>query len=211
MCRYLSSTSGQIETIVREAIVEDTSQTIDSILLGAAAGDAVTPGGLLNGVTPTASAGTTSDNIIADIKALYEAFNTSDSQRALVLIMHPNRRLGVQTSTNALGQQPFSAEVAGGNLLGTPIISSCNVPADSVVAVNTYEFASAGGAPGFSVSQTATLHMEDTSPAPIGDTTVADPLRSLFQTDTTGLRMIMPVTWAMRRDAMVAALSSVAW
>jgi len=48
--------------------------------------------------------------------------------------------------------------------------------------------------------------MEDTTPLEIvsgtGPTT-ADPVRSFFQTATIGVRMLMDVSWKMRRSGMV--------
>jgi hypothetical protein len=39
----------------------------------------------------------------------------------------------------------------------------------------------------------------------------ASPVRSLWQTDSLGLRLILPVTWCMRRPGMVASVSGVNW
>ena len=65
------------------------------------------------------------------------------------------------------------------------------------------------------VSTSATLHMEDTSPTAIGTAgspnVVAAPVRSLFQTDVTGIKMVLPVTWAMRRAGQISMLDTVAW
>jgi hypothetical protein len=57
--------------------------------------------------------------------------------------------------------------------------------------------------------------MEDTTPLAIGTAgtpaTVAAPARSLFQTDSIALRMIMDVNWTLRRSGVVAWTSSVTW
>jgi hypothetical protein len=64
------------------------------------------------------------------------------------------------------------------------------------------------------MSTQATIHMEDTSPAEIvsatGPTT-ANPVRSFFQTDTQGVRMVMDVAWKMRRSGMVRWIDSTSW
>jgi hypothetical protein len=41
--------------------------------------------------------------------------------------------------------------------------------------------------------------------------TTADPVRSMFQTNSVALKMTMPLTWAMRRTGMVQWISSVTW
>ena len=62
---------------------------------------------------------------------------------------------------------------------------------------------------------TATLHMEDTTPLAIGTVgspnTVAAPVRSLWQTDTVGIRMIQPMNWTLRRSGVLAWTQSVTW
>ena len=57
--------------------------------------------------------------------------------------------------------------------------------------------------------------MEDTTPLQIGaagtPNVVAAPVRSFFQTGVSGLRMIMDVTWAMRRTGVVQYIDGVSW
>jgi HK97 family phage major capsid protein/HK97 family phage prohead protease len=64
------ATNGQIETIVRQAILDETSKALDGVLLDASAASTTRPIGLKNGVSHPASAGTTAANIIADLKTL---------------------------------------------------------------------------------------------------------------------------------------------
>ena len=46
--------------------------------------------------------------------------------------------------------------------------------------------------------------MEDTTPLALNDgSTVADPVRSFFQTDSMGVRMVLDVNWKMVRSGMV--------
>jgi hypothetical protein len=85
-----------------------------------------------------------------------------------------------------------------------------------VLLVDAADFFSAtGDAPSFVASDQATLHMEDTTPLAIGTAgtpnTVAAPVRSLFQTDSIGIRMTMDLNWALRRAGVVAFVSSVTW
>jgi hypothetical protein len=85
-----------------------------------------------------------------------------------------------------------------------------------VILLDAADFASLTGDDArFELSDQATLHMEDTTPLAIGTPgappTVASPARSLFQTDSIGLRMIMPMNWIMRRSGIVAWLTGVTW
>jgi hypothetical protein len=64
-----------------------------------------------------------------------------------------------------------------------------------VLLVDAADFFSAtGDEPRFDVSDQAVLHMEDTAPTAIGTagtpTVVAAPVRSLWQTDSIGIRML---------------------
>jgi len=206
-------TMGQIETIIRDAVIEDTTKVMDVKLFDDIAGTAIRPPGLLNGVTPTASSGNTVDNINTDLKALLTPLLTNDAAKDIVIVLNPLRRLGLTMVTNAVGESVFKVEVNSGVLATYPLLNSSNIAADVVHAVNARDFVSAYGGPRFETSTTATLHMEDTDPAEIvsGVPATASPVRSLFQTDTIGLRTIIPMTWDMRRVDQVASLSGVGW
>jgi len=53
--------------------------------------------------------------------------------------------------------------------------------------------------------------MEDTTPLPVNGGTVAEPLRSLFQTDSLALRLIWDVSWVLRRAGACQFRTGVAW
>jgi hypothetical protein len=109
---------------------------------------------------------------------------------------------------------PFKAELAQGTLLGYPVITSTTMTADTLIILDAADFITAtGDVPNFSVSDQAVLHMEDTTPLAISTTTtaVAAPVRSLWQTDSIGIRMIMDINWALRRTGVVALLTSPTW
>jgi hypothetical protein len=62
--------------------------------------------------------------------------------------------------------------------------------------------------PRFSVSKDAVYHAEDTAPEPISG---ANPVRSLWQTDTVGLRLMLDISWALRAPGSVAWVAGVTW
>ena len=72
------------------------------------------------------------------------------------------------------------------------------------------DFASVtGDTPMSDVSDVATIHEEDTAPLPIvtgaqGSGVVASPTRSLWQTASIGVRMMLDMNWTMRRTNMVS-------
>jgi HK97 family phage major capsid protein/HK97 family phage prohead protease len=209
----------QIEAVLRQAIVEDTSVAIDTILLDATAASAIRPAGLRNGVTgATATTGGGLAALVGDVKALAGSLITSSNGhlRDPVWIMNPVQVLSIQFQTNATGQFIFQDEIAQGRFRGYPLYQSTTVPTGTVLLLDAADFFSAtGDVPAFTASDTATLHMDDTTPLALSATgapnTVAAPIRSLYQTDSLAIRMTLDMNWAMRRTGVVAFVSGVTW
>lgn len=198
-----------IEGIIRQAILEDTGIAIDTVLLDNVAATTTRPAGIKIGSTQTASVTASIVGFVADLKTLVGALiaNTKGNLRAPVWIMNPGDVLAATLQQATTGDTPFREEIAGGTLLGIPIIQSTVVVADVMYLVDAADFISAtGDTPNFSVSDQAVLHMEDTSPAQLGTVgtvnVVAAPARSLWQTDTLAIRMIMDINWALRRTGV---------
>ena len=208
----------QIEGLLRQAITEDTTVAIDSVLMDTNAATAVRPPGLRSGVstlTPTAGGGFTA--VVGDVKLLVGALTTSTlgNLRNPVWLMTPALELALRLTVAPNGTFAFAGEIGNGTFAGYPIIVSANVTADTLFLVDAADIVSASGAPRFDVSDSATVHMEDTTPLPIGSTgtpnTVAAPVRSFWQTDTLGIRMTMPLNWSVRRTGMVQYITGVTW
>lgn len=198
-----------IEAIIRQAILEDTGIALDTILLDNAAATTTRPAGIKIGSTQTASVTASIVGFVADIKTMVAALiaNTKGNLRAPVWILNPGDVLAASLQQATTGDTPFREEIAGGTLLGIPIVTSTVVVADVMYLVDAADFITAtGDTPNFSVSDQAVLHMEDTSPTAIttGGSTPAfsSPVRSLWQTDTMAIRMIMDVNWALRRTGV---------
>jgi HK97 family phage major capsid protein len=208
-----------IEGLIRNAIQEDTSVALDTVLLDATAASTTRPAGLRNGVSvTTATSGGGFAALVGDLKALAGALVTGSNGnlRAPTWIMNPVQALAISLTQNAGGDFPFSAEINAGRFQGYPVVLSSTVTAGMVILVDAADFVVIeGGAPRFDVSDQATLHLEDTTPLAIGTAgspaTVAAPVRSLWQTDSIGLRMIMDVNWGMRRTGVIAWTQSVTW
>jgi hypothetical protein len=209
-----------IEGLLRDAIQTDTAIALDSVLIDANAATAIRPAGILNGVsglTPTAGGGFAA--LTGDIKALSGALltGTLGNVRNPVWLMNPQQvnSAGLVAAPGA-GVFPFRDEISRGSLGGWPIIDSGTVPLGTVIAVDAADFVSVtGDGPRLEVSDTATLHMEDTSPSDISTAgspaVVAYPAKSMFQTDMLALRLIMPINWTIRRTGTVAWMAGVTW
>src|SRR5215475_230115 len=209
-----------IEGLLRDAVQQDTAIALDTVLLDANPATAIRPPGLRNGVSgQTATAGGGFAALVGDIKNLTGALLTATAGhiRKLVFIMNPQQILSIsliQPPNAATGLFPFADEVAAGRLRGATIIDSGTVPLGMVICLDAADFVSVGSeAPRFEVSDQATLHMEDTSPADItgGTPSPATPVKSMWQTDSMALRLIWPMNWALRRTGMVSWVSSVTW
>lgn len=216
-----------IEGLIREGMIEDTAIAIDTALLDTQAGTAVRPAGLMNGVTPTAgTAGGGVDQVADDLAALMQPFVAANAATDLVVLANPSEVMRLGLMTNALGQFPFRDVTSGGNLLNIPLIVSTAVTAKTLIMIRVADFATGtGDTPEFDVSDVATLHEEDgtyaadqtvTQPAAtvkpiVSGGTAATPVRSLWQTATIGIRMLLDMDWAMRRAGMVSAVNNVTW
>lgn len=208
-----------IEGLIRSAMQDDTAVAIDTVLLDATAASSIRPAGIRSGVTATpATAGGGFTALVGDIKALVGALitATNGNVRAPVWIMNPVQAMAISLTQNAGGDFPFQAALSNGTLQGYPVIQSPTVAAGRVLLVDAADFVSVtGDEPRFDVSDQATLHMEDTAPLAISaagtPNTVAAPIRSLFQTDTLAVRMILPMNWAFRRAGVVAWTDAVTW
>ena len=205
-----------IEGLLREAIQQDTAIAIDAVLLDANPSTAVRPAGLLAGVagqTPTPIAGGAFAAIVGDLKNLTHALLTATNGniRNMVYIMNPSQALSISfvQPPNPSGLFPFAAEINAGRLNGKPLIQSGTVPVGTIICMDAADFVTVtGDTPRFEISDQATLHMEDTDPAPIDG---ASPVQSMFQTDSLALRLILPMNWLVRRPGVVSYVSGVTW
>jgi HK97 family phage major capsid protein len=208
----------QIEAILRSLIMEDTHIAIDTILLDATAVSGVRPAGLRSGVaglTPTAGGGFTA--LVGDIKQMINVLAAANSLRSPVWIMHPSQTNSIGLTATANGVFPFKQEIDGRTLQGYPVIVSSTQTSGTVMLLDAADFMSVSGDdPRFEVSDQATLHFEDTTPLQLttgaqGSGVVATPTRSMYQTDSLALRMILPMNWAMRRTGVIAWIAAVTW
>lgn len=206
-----------IEAVIRDAMNTDTALVIDTYLLDAVAASTIRPAGLRNGVaglTPSAATNPT-EAMIADIKALVAAIIGVNGGSDIVIIMNTLQNMGINFAQSPAGFL-FPTEGEAGRRFNVTFVNSTSVTPGTVIAVDANEFATASGdTPDFNVSDQATIHEEDTAPLAIGTAgtpaVVAAPVRSLWQTDTIGVRMRMPLNWTMRRAGMVSWMADVLW
>jgi hypothetical protein len=188
-----------IEEFTTAAIKEAVAGLLDTKMFSTNAGDATAPAGILLGATtvpPTAA--TEPWAISSDIGALVEALALNGGGLEPIIIAAP----GQAAALRMWRQQDYY-----------DIAASLALPAGTVVAVEKSSFVSGlDGIPRFETVTGATIHMEDTTPADIvSGGTAASPVKSLFQTNVIGLRMVLNASWGMRNPLHVAVMSGVSW
>jgi len=114
------------------------------------------------------------------------------------------------------GLFPFRQEIAGGTLNNIPFIESAIVAPGTVILIDAADFVTVGAeGPRLDISDQATLHMEDTAPLDLvqagSPPVVAAPQKSLFQTDSLALRLLMWMNWVQRRAGTVVYATTVTW
>jgi hypothetical protein len=202
-----------IEALVRQAILEDTASTLDPLLLDATASSTARPAGLLNGVTAAATGygGGDYEAVLQDFKNLLAPFISANAADNITVVMNPAQGLAIDMMPAPVGNPGWFSSIRS----RVNIVESTHATANRLIALRNSDFCTAlGDAPEFDVSEQATIHMEDTTPLEIvsgtGPTT-ADPVRSLWQTATVGVRMLMDVSWTMRRPSMVQWIDTTTW
>lgn len=234
----LEASNDQIETILSNALRDDTADVLDKALLDAGPRVAgIRPKGLQNGANTAASAG--ADKAAHDLQVALAPILAAGGGKDIVLIMNPQQFAGLALRETALGT-PQYPETANGKFKIYPVIPSNNVPAGVVFVMDAAFFVNAAGAPEFLISEETVLTManaDGTAPTqavdftgvlatagqvgvdagihvaggPAGTGTAGVQAMSMYQQYAVAQRLIMPVNWVMTRANMVSTITSVAW
>jgi hypothetical protein len=190
--------SSNAEALVTDAMVRSVGLALDAALFDAVAGDDVRPPGLRYNI-PATTASTNADlneALIEDLSALAAAVSVigepisfvASPERAVAIVLRARRELSF-------------------TVLASPALA-----ADDVIAISGNGLASAvDAAPELEVSKVAVMH-EETAPLAIGTppNVVASPTRSLWQSDTVGIKIRFNASWALR-DPRALAWATVRW
>lgn len=207
------ASSPSAEAIVRQDLIDTIVQTMDRDFVDPTnAGSAnVKPASIINGVAAVTASGTDSDDVRADVKALFGKFIAANlSLEGAVWIMPATQALGMSMMLNPLGQPEFPGLTAsGGTFFGLPVILSENVPANPgsgdplvgagarIILVKASEILLADdGQTLLDASREASLQMDSAPDSPASATTV---LTSLWQHNLIGIRAERFVNWTKRR------------
>ena len=204
MTREITEASN-IEAVVRQLLIEAAGLSLDAALFSATAASPEQPAGLLNGLAAlTPSALTGFEACGGDLGSLVEDIATRGGGAHAFFVAAPKQ--AVTARFYAGGQ--FYVD-PGSDVL--PIAGSAGLPTGTVIAIEPASLAYSIDTPQFDISKVAAIHQEDTTPADIvAGGTPATPVKSMFQTDSIALRMMLWASWGMRAPH-VSFMQSVAW
>ncbi len=188
-----------IEALVRQVLVESVGAALDVALLDANPASVSRPAGLRNGIAALTASNQANANEAAaeDIGALVGGVANIAGNNAIVFVAAPQQAAALRAWT----RNNFTYE----------ILASSGLAAGTVVCVASNALASACDvAPRLEISNTAVLHM-DTTPTDITTGAVSASVKSLYQSDSVGLRLIMEVSWALRNPGGLAWVQNTGW
>lgn len=204
----IRDSSPSAEALVRDGLVEACAQRVDTTFLSAsAASPAVSPAGILNGLSTLGSNGYTADALRLDVKELYATFIAAKNAGGLYYVMTPSLAKAIQLLYNALGQPEFnSIGTEGGTLLGDPVVTGDNVGATNLILLKPSDIYKIGDMGiQVSISRDATIEQDS---APQGDAeapaAATATLSSMFQTENTAFKVVRPINFAKRRASAAA-------
>jgi hypothetical protein len=196
-----AASASNAETIVSGAIALSAEQSLDTALLGNAPPSASAPAGILNGVTPIASAGTkAAEGIADDLGLLAGAIRANGiNPDSMVVICAPSLAVKIRT--------PASPK------LTNEIRSSSSLAAGVVIGIGAGGLVTGySGGVEVSASEEATLNFESTTPAEIVSSAgvPASPTFNAWQMDMSVLKITGDVAWTVHPGA-VAQVTGAAW
>ncbi|MGF7163140.1 hypothetical protein FHS85_004798 [Rhodoligotrophos appendicifer] len=189
------------EAVVTQLLREDVAAGLDAGYFSTAAGSASAHAGLLNGVSPlTATSGGDYIAMQADLAALAAAVAANGSGQ-VVFIVSP---------TNAAILPIKVPDIASGiTVLPSSAVSDTRVIAVDPISILHFT----DPEPEIDISKHATVHMSNVPLEIVSDTgpTIADPVRSTFQTDALAIRLLADIAFSKRRSGAVAYMDDVDW
>jgi hypothetical protein len=193
-----------VQRVARELLNEAAALLLDgNVFSNAAASPGVSPAGLFNGVSGIAAAtGGGIDAMAKDVEALIAALAAAGGGTHPVFIAAPG--------------QAAAVKMWAGPKFDYPVLASAALAAGTIAAVEAKSFVSGFSAtPTFDTSDQTVVHLEDTFPAQVSTVgtpnVVPAPLRSLWQSNCTAVKMILRCAWAVRASGHVQFVSSTTW
>lgn len=226
--RELLETTNALE-IFENWMLDDLAASIDNSLLDPSVNGitGVRPSAITVGApnTPSASGGTA--NLAAFLEDIGYLRAQMFNARNPVIVMHTHQLNSLELIVTPEANFPLAPMIAAGSFWGMTIVHSPFVPYANIIALDASALAIGASAPSIDVREEASLVMSSASgvdPAmkaggvtqgavdgagsihesDAAGTTPASVTRSLFQTDSTAVRLIQPLTYGMMTGNSVA-------
>lgn len=203
------------ELVVRDSMVKTLVRFFDNHFVSSTAEVTnVSPAGILNGITPTATTGTTAAAFRVDMYNMLNNFTTNNVPLSgIVLLMSSTQAVALSLLVTDLGVPLFpNITREGGSVLGFPVIISEAV-GTKIIALNANEILLAED-PGVQVDSSDVASVEmDTEPLQ-GETspiTNAVALKSAFQNNLIFIRVEQFITWKAARASAVEYINGNAY
>lgn len=196
--RELAKRAGGGEA-VRQMLEEDGAVSLDAAYFSTAAGDDVVHAGLLAGLAPIP--GFDGNDALA--------FETDISNILTTIGPNNSGSIAYVTGMAAAERIALKFPLFKGTVLGSPAVADT-----TLIGVDAGNLVHAFGDFDITTAKDATVHMSDDPEhisTPGTPATVAAPVRSLFQTDCIGIRIVGQVAFAPRKANAVAVVSGVTW
>jgi hypothetical protein len=190
-------------SVIGQALAISAAQATDAALFSANAATAIAPAGILHGVTATPSTGGTGAPGVADDLALLAQAISSNGIAVDDMIIVTTASLGTKI------------RVLAGPHFADAVLTSAYIPAGTVIGVIPQGLAAGySGIAEIETSIAAPVHMEDTTPLPIGTPgsppTVAAPSLSAFQSGLILIKVRGRCAWCVQPGA-VAVVTGADW
>lgn len=185
------------QAVITQILREDAGATLDAAYLSTATAGAL-PAGLLHGVAPIGGYGGGDRTAMEEDLAALAASVAAVGSGNVTFVMSPARAAKLRIKAPDIAREIV-------------VLPSIAVPADRVIALDAAALVHGFGTePQIEASEAALLHM-DSDPAAIVDGTAAAPVRSLWQTDGIGIRLILDVAFGKRSATSVAYVDNATW
>jgi len=199
MSRKLMKASAA-EQIFKALLQEELAIGLDAAFFSTSAASPAAHAGLLNSVAPIApTIGGDLQAVLADVINLSNAVSAGGSG-AFALFSSPERAVRLQLLLPHMR---------------IPVLPSAAIPANRLIGGDPQSIVTLiDPTPEVLTSTAGVVHMEDTTPLEIvsgtGPTT-ADPVRSLWQTDSVALAIRASMAFAKRRSNAIGFIDEVTW
>jgi hypothetical protein len=190
-----------IEAVLRQTLSESIGLSLDVQMLSSDPGDVNKPPGIFatsDALTPTAGGSVAAMD--GDLEQLFKALASHSTGRAAVIVAAVPQAIMLMRNVGPKWDIDILTSTALANgTVGVIEVSSLVSGFNSV--------------PEFTTTNSALLHMEDTSPTDItgGTPPLATPVKSLFQIEGIGLKMALWGAWGLRAAGHAQLLKAVTW